>query len=188
MTTKDITKINDESFARTRGFTLVETLVALSILLIAVVTPISLIGDSLHKMYYARDEAIAVNLAQEGIEMVRQVRDSNMISGAAWDNNLALGTYIIDVGSFISTPGTPSNFVINCGSCQPQPVYRDAAGTGLYRQNAVSTATQFSRNVVISNPNAQAYERSVVSTVTWKTGGLSGSIAIQEYIYKWALP
>lgn len=170
-----------------RGFTLVETLVALSILLIAVVTPITLIGDSLHKMYFARDEAIAVNIAQEGIEMVRQVRDTNMINNVAWDTNLSPGTYIVDVGSFIATPGVPSSFVIPCAGCN-QTVYLDTVGTGLYRQGAASTPTQFSRSVVISNPNALAYERSVVSTVTWKTGGLSGSIVLQEYIYKWAMP
>ena len=58
-----------------RGFTLVETLIAIAILLIAVVGPISLIGDALHKLYYAKDQMIAINLAQEGIEVVRQRRD-----------------------------------------------------------------------------------------------------------------
>ena len=62
-----------------RGFTLLETLVAISILLIAVVGPMSIIGRSLPQSAYARDHAIAVNLAQEGIEAVRQKRDSNML-------------------------------------------------------------------------------------------------------------
>ena len=62
-------------YSSNRGFTLMETLVAISILLIAVVAPMSTIGGALSFIYIARDQMIAVNFAQEGIEVVRQKRD-----------------------------------------------------------------------------------------------------------------
>lgn len=168
-----------------RGFTLIESLVAITILLIAVVGPISLIGDSLRKMYYARDEALAINLAQEGIEMVRQVRDTNMLSGSAWLTSLADGTYMIDAGNFMA--GAPSSFVIYCGgACAPQPIYLDNT-TGLYRQGAVYTSTRFSRIVTISSAGLPANERQVTATVTWLTGGTTGSVSVSEYIFSWAI-
>jgi prepilin-type N-terminal cleavage/methylation domain-containing protein len=167
-----------------KGFTLVETLVALTILLIAVAGPISLIGDSLHKMYYARDETIGVNLAEEGIEMVRQVRDTNMLNGAAWRTDLGDGTYSIDVGSYISG-AVPSGFVIPCGpACAPQPVSINAAG--LYGQVYAGTPTQFSRIVTLSSTALPA-EAKVTSVVTWKTGGTVGTATLSEYIFSWAL-
>ncbi len=169
---------------RVSGFTLVETLVALSILLIAVVAPISRIEDSLHKMYYVRDEAIAVNLAQEGIDIARQVRDTNMIQNVLWTQNLSDGTYTADVYKFITAPATPSGYLIPCAGCD-QKVYLDPV-SALYRQGTVATQTQFSRNIVVSSAGLQSYERSVTSTVTWKTGGTNGSIVIKEYIYDWA--
>lgn len=167
------------------GFTLIETLVAITILLIAVVGPIALIGDSIRKMYYARDEVLAINLAQEGIEMVRQVRDTNMLSGSAWLTNLADGTYLIDAGN--SMTGAPGTFVIYCGAaCVPQPIYLDG-NTGLYRQGVVFSSTRFSRIVTISSAGLPANERQITSTVTWLTGGSTGSVSVSEYIFSWAI-
>lgn len=178
---------------RKGGFTLVETLVAISILLVAVAAPVSLIGDSVHRIYYAKDEAVAVNLAQEGIEIVRQVRDTNMLNNAAggWLTNLSNGTYTTDPGGALINSGQLQGnqsftAMTLCGaSCAPQPIYYDAT-TGLYRQGAgFSTRTQFSRIVTISG--AAADERQVTSTVRWQTGGSTGTVSATENIFKWAL-
>lgn len=184
MTTNYFKKIVAAGDSPNRGFTLIETIVALAILLIAVVAPVSLIGDALHKMYYARDEVLAVNLAQEGIEMVRQIRDSNVLSGAGWLTNLGGGapsTYMVDAYNFINGAHT----MIYCGgSCGPQPVYFDS-NIGLYRQNSVSTPTQFSRIVTVVGVSAT--EAQVTSAVTWKTGGTAGSVSVSEDIFRWAI-
>lgn len=175
----------------TRGFTLVEVIVALAILLVAVAGPISLIGDSLHKMYYARDEAIAVNLAQEGIEMIRQVRDTNMLAGRSWLTNLGGGApsaYTIDVYSFTQANLAAVNtYVTYCGAaCAPQPVKFDAVA-GMYRQALGGTATPFSRIVAVSSAGLPGNEAKVTSTVNWTTGGTQGSVTVSEYIFSWAL-
>jgi prepilin-type N-terminal cleavage/methylation domain-containing protein len=168
--------IINKTLKRNRGFTLVETLVAISILLIAVVGPISLIGDALHKLYYAKDQMIAINLAQEGIEVVRQVRDSNMLSGVAWDTGIVSGTYVVDAFS------SPAVF-----SCADTKVYQDANG---YRQRCtVDNSTQFSsRTVVVTDiGSAPVVEKKVTSTVIWTTGGQVGTITATEYLFKWAI-
>jgi len=172
--------------AGSRGFSLVETMVALAILLVAVVAPISLIGDSLHKIYYAKDEIIAISLAQEGIEMVRQARDTNMLTGIPWGTSLSPGEYTIDVSGL--TEGKPVNkYVIPCPSCAgiPQAVYLDSE-TGLYRQNSIATQTQFSRIVTIDSTGLPADERKITAQVVWNTGGTTGSILVSEYIFNWA--
>lgn len=168
------------NFSKNRGFTLVETLIAIAILLTAVVGPISLIGDALHKLYYAKDQMIAINLAQEGIEAVRQVRDSNMLAGG-WDAGISNGYYLVDSGiqtaPLISTPCD-----VACVA-DLKPIYLDSS-LGLYRQNTVSTATQFSRIVYISSVNANEIMAS--STVKWKTGGQAGTVSVSEYLFNWA--
>lgn len=63
-----------------RGLTLVETLVAISILTIAVIGPLGIIGQALHSSYYTKDQMTAYYLAQEPIEYVRNLRDNQGIA------------------------------------------------------------------------------------------------------------
>ncbi len=169
-----------------RGFSLVETLISVAILLVAVIEPISLISDSLHKIYYAKDEVIAISLMQEGVELVRQVRDTNMLNASPWLTNLSPGDYTVDVGSFVAG-GAPSSFVIPCVYCSGvlQPVYLDSV-SGLYRQNIAGTRTQFSRIISIDNTGLPANESKVTVRVGWSTGGNTGGVLVKEYLFNWA--
>lgn len=170
------------------GFTLVETLVAISILLIAVVGPMSAISRSLIQMTIARDQMIAINLAQEGIEAVRQKRDSNVLEEITrtspppvdWMKNLNTGGYTIDTG-FGAGP------VLNgCGgACAPQPVPVDSV-TGLYRQGAGTVATPFSRVVTIRHLGPGSYQRQIISKVTWVRGGKTWGVEVSEVLFEWA--
>ena len=77
-------KLRIEPFRRIqeRGFTLVETLVAISFLSVAIVAPMTLVSLSLAGAVQARDTITAYNLAQEGIEAVRAIRDGSIIHNA----------------------------------------------------------------------------------------------------------
>lgn len=195
MTTIKFMKIKMEfAWNLSKGFTLVETLAAVTILSLAITGPIYLIGNSLHKIYYARDQAIAINLAQEGVEMVRQARDSNRLGVVVpWTTGISAGSYIIDAGTFVSAPSPATgNFIVSCGvGCSPQPVYLDMSANptkGLYRQNVSGSTfliTNFSRIVTVESINAN--ELRVVSKVEWKTGGETGTITVSEHLFNLGL-
>lgn len=162
---------------RKEGFTLIETLVAITILLIAVVAPISIIGNSIHQIYYAKDEMLAINLAQEGIEMVRKIRDSNMLANevpatvTAWDSGITAGTYIVNAPAFsLAIAGADTK------------IYKNASG--FYDQVPGGTATQFTSRTIVITDVVAGREKKVVSTVTWKTGNDTRSIAVTEGIFK----
>lgn len=72
-----------------KGFTLVETLVAITILLVAIVGPMTIASRGLQTAFFARDQIAAFYLAQEGVEYVRWVRDSNALQGNAWLSGLS---------------------------------------------------------------------------------------------------
>src|SRR5581483_1302667 len=74
------------AFSMRQGFTLVEALVALSILLIGVIGPLSVAARNVSNKTLARDTVTAGFLAQEAIEYVRQMRDSQSFSspGSNW--------------------------------------------------------------------------------------------------------
>lgn len=73
------------SLTQRSGFTIIETLVAITVLMIAVTGPLSVAGKGLTSAIYARDQMIATFLAQETMESVKNIRDNNLTStGHDW--------------------------------------------------------------------------------------------------------
>lgn len=62
-----------------QGFTLVETLVAVSIFSMSIVVLMSVLGGGISDTQYAKEKMMAGYLAQEGIEYARNVRDTNVL-------------------------------------------------------------------------------------------------------------
>ncbi len=61
------------------GFTLVETLVAVTVLLLVIIGPMTVAQKGIQNAYYANEQVTAVFLAQEAIEAVRELRDSDAL-------------------------------------------------------------------------------------------------------------
>lgn len=76
--------------ASTKGYSLVEVLVAVAILLLALVGPMTIAAKSLQSSYYAREQVTALFLAQEGVELIVAMRNDSLIE-AINDGDLADG-------------------------------------------------------------------------------------------------
>lgn len=63
-----------------KGLTLVESLVAISVLVIAVFGPMYIVSQAIRTAYLTRDQMTAFYLGQESIEFVRNVRDTNSLT------------------------------------------------------------------------------------------------------------
>lgn len=61
------------------GFTLVETLIAISIFSVSIITMMSILGSGIANTNYAKNKMVASYLAQEGIEYVRNMRDNAIL-------------------------------------------------------------------------------------------------------------
>lgn len=66
----------------TAGFTLVEALVAISILMIAIASPMTLAQKGLSTATLSKDQMTAAFLAQDAIEAVKNIRDQTAIRGS----------------------------------------------------------------------------------------------------------
>lgn len=66
-------------FGVRQGFTLIETLVALAVILAALTGPVALITRGIIDFSFSKNKIIAINLAQEGVELVRLVRENNVL-------------------------------------------------------------------------------------------------------------
>lgn len=91
--------------SRQAGFTLLEMLLALSVLSVGVMAAFTLSTANLNTVKANGQRILAANLAREGVEVIRNIRDSNWLKIQAnadcggtlctWDQNLDQGTSTI---------------------------------------------------------------------------------------------
>ena len=65
-----------------KAFSIPEVMLSMFVLSIGLVTIVAVMAGSLHYSYDTRDQIVAVGLAQEGVELIRNARDSGFASGA----------------------------------------------------------------------------------------------------------
>ena len=181
-----------------KGFTLVETLVAISLLMLAILGPLSISSAGLRNSAYARDQITAYYLAQEGIEYVRYVRDDNFIKkyaggGNGWldglDNCIVDGAG--DYGCVLDSPAWfagYSNFLYACitqlcDNDQDPKMYVTSDGYYAYGYlSPDSVLSQYKR--VITVVPVTNDEVKIVSTMTWKAGGgLEKTFVLTENLF-----
>ncbi|MDB5238563.1 MAG: seg [Candidatus Kaiserbacteria bacterium] len=177
------------SFGTARGFTLIETMVAVSLLSIAIVAPMALTTQSLTAAFYARDQVTAFNLAQEGIEAVRAIRDGQIlqISQNSDASGIDLfGPIPVDQDFTIdSRQSIPTNAISSCSGACPA---LQTDGT-LYGYDADLTTwlpTHFTRTLHVKYVGASHDEIRVSVTVSWPTAsGQTRSFTIFGNLYRW---
>lgn len=151
------------------GFTLLETIVALAVILTAMAGPISLATRGIFSAKFARSRLLSANLAQEGIELVRKIRDDNILVDREWDTGIGIGDWQIDVLSSDFSPFVSAKLL------------RDS-DTGLYNYTT-GAETLFIRRVSITKPGTD--QITVVSHVTWTEGGVPREMTLRETLYNW---
>lgn len=169
---------------RIEGFTLIETLVAISLLTIAIVAPMSLTAQSLSSAYYARDQVTAFYLAQEAIEALRSVRDSNIL-------RVSQGTSANLLDNFQDTNGNPftidtrTNAMAACGGTCP-PLETDGTFYGYGGGAQGWTNTNFTRTVTAQFIPGTTNEVKITVRVDWISGGFQArTFQISDNLYRW---
>jgi len=71
-----------------KGFTLLEVIIAIAILIVGLIGLMVLVSATISASSVSASRLLAANLAQEGIELVRGIRDSNWLQGQAWDTGI----------------------------------------------------------------------------------------------------
>lgn len=159
------------------GFTLIEVIVAIAILLIAIMGPITVASRSIALAKESKNKIIAFYLAQEGIEYIRKIRDDNAFAGVGnWLNGLdpctGLGSICgIDVFDDDVKPCAAYN---NC-----KIKYEDT--TSQYG-HVNGNDTIFTRQISIEdNFSGFKQEAKIEVTVFWG----SKSLILVEHIFNW---
>lgn len=173
------------------GMTLIETLVAISILSLSIVAPMTLTMQSLSAAYFARDQVIASNLAQEAAEAVRARRDANILI-IALDPTATCNGEPMDIMC-----GIPLDQDFTVDVLQNPPLIDQCSGDcvnlrlspdGLYGYEGGWDETQFRRIVHAENVNEGVNQDEIRLTVTVERINArfqASPTVIQENLYRW---
>ena len=164
---------------KNRGFTIIELLISLFVLVIGILAAYSVAQLPISYTSVSVNQLTAAYLAQEGIEIVRNIRDTNWLTpDNNWDDGLESGDYEADYAS--------TGLVLL--SCSPSCGYNDLSflkidSNGFYNKDT-GTDTKFKRKITLT-PTSDFLTVSV--TVFWKDKGKQDpyQFTVQENLYNW---
>lgn len=184
-----------------KGFSLIETLIAVTILSLSVAGPLFTASRAIVAAQISRDQLTASYLAQEGIEYVRMMRDNAFLSaydvgGASvstvgWNNfttgsgdasiaSCVLSACTLDPARPMGTGALKALFPCSGGTCTP--LYLNG---GIYTQLTTGgTKTAFTRTVQATTTPATTAEL-ITSTVQWNFHEVVHTVTVTDYLTPW---
>ena len=193
----------------TKGFTLVEALVAISILMIAIASPLSIAQKGLSSAVLSRNEMTASFLAQDGIEAVKNIRDQIALKETSGDwINRSDGSYGVSKCICMDTDANCSNFTAGTNWCnidtsqydlaQSASIYASSTNPNPLKINYTSgvftsfglggggTNSLFSRKINIHVSTTNPNEAAVNVQVTFSSPFGAQTTTIKDFIYNYS--
>jgi len=197
-----------------RGFSLIETLIAITILMLAITGPLALVQAGLFSANHERNQITAIYLAQEALEYIRSLRDANKYvqygttDAINWLNgpgNIPLfdtsghGSGSCEGGCMVDPSdyggGLPnSSYVegVNNNDGGNLPMYEKTTSDGTFisygysHTNAIPTT--FTRTVLIKAVGANNEEVTVTVTINWQDNFLKRTYVVSENLMNYQIP
>ncbi|HQU07706.1 MAG: hypothetical protein B7X04_01720 [Parcubacteria group bacterium 21-54-25] len=199
--------------ASLQGFTLVETLVAIAIIMVAITGPYAAAEQAITAARIAQDRTIATFLAQEGVEAVRAERDKTYINDCVTSTGCS-GSSVWWGSDFADPSGSSAQDILRCSAGTPCALIssfgglywyppsgcfnnlicnRSLSGRRLYSgsgapayYNTLSTLypiTPFTRTIYASAFTSE--EVKITSEVTWKENGTVFTVTATDHLTPW---
>lgn len=183
-----------------KGFTLLETIVAIGVLTTALLGIYSLVAFSISRVSSVKNQNIASFLAMEGLEYIHNKRTSNALNGSDWMDGLIGSPPVCDEGqggcyidAFNDEIGRYSGLWL-CNNYDDCPKIDFDKNSGSYYYDIESGVsdndedpandTPFTRKITISEINPPA-EVKVKAVVEWRERGQMRNIILEENLFDW---
>jgi Tfp pilus assembly protein PilV len=187
------------------GQSLVEMIIAIAIILTGLIGAIALTISNLTGSAEAGTRVVATNLAKEGIEVARNIRDTNWLKNLAWDNGLYSGTDYTAIAVFnpatkqwsldfspASVTDAAAKLYLSTGNLYLQDVNPPAGQATLYSRlitldpiclNGTSKAETITGSACGAGETKIGIR--VKAEVAWSQSGRARSLTVEDRIYNW---
>jgi len=160
-----------------KGFTLIEVVTALAIVCLALMGVLGVAQRSLRMQPMVKNKILAVNLAQEGVEVIRNIRDQNWKNHVDWRQGLGDGLEV-------SNACVEYNSTAIVAPCPDNKLSINSAGLFVHQ---AEKDTPFTRSINIdyaTDIDGIEYMK-VVSIVEWQEGKNQREEVVEEFLYDW---
>lgn len=153
-----------------RGSVLLESLVAITILTVCLLGVFALLSRSLGLTRVIADRYVGANLAAEGIELIKNIIDTNGIQEKPWNSGLGTGEYEMAYNTALEQN---NHRALSYDS-----------GTALYDYQGGNVVTPFHRAIQLQRIGED--ELKVNSIVSWSTrGGAEFEVNLEDHFFNW---
>jgi len=187
-----------------KGFTLIEALVAILIFSASMLSLMAVISNNLVDINYTKNKTVATYLAQEGLEYMRNMRDTFTLyepsppfasDSNGWNNfqiktidcertQGSKGCYFRDEMDYTNNQAPITGDLMGISPCLsgicPPLTYNTS--TGAYGYNGLANSGFIRR---INTAKISDDEILVFSTVSWKQGTKSHEVSFSENLFNW---
>jgi len=163
-------KINNQS-----GMTLIETIVALGILTLGIISSLSLMVSAITFSRSSEKMIVVVNLAREGIEITRSLRNNDGFASLTTGNKIGV---INHMTGNLSLENANNAEILDCSNCVLQ-IHNER-----YYHNSPGDDTEFKRMLTISDVTANE-EKKIISTVLWTERGSEHVFKLETNLTNW---
>ncbi len=154
-----------------KGLTLIELMITVFVISIGLVGTMNLVQNTLRSAAIVRSNLTAAYLAQEGVELVRNIRDTNWINPAKdWNDGLLCPT------------GCQIDYQTNTFQPYYDQIFLVVDEDGFYR-HGVGSGGKFKRKIT-TTMTAEDYLE-IESLVSWEEHGMDNSITVINHLYDW---
>ena len=170
-----------------KGFTLIEVLIATAVIALGIVASYVVVQQIFAYSFATSYRLTAAYLAKEGIEIVRNIRDTGWIQELAWNNNgLFSGYWQADYSH--TTVLLPCLFCNGTSNDFNNDLFfwylkYPIAGNPFYRYSLFGSKSLFKRRIRIQRPTADSIKATV--DVMWKERGVIKSLTVEGDLYDW---
>jgi type II secretory pathway pseudopilin PulG len=153
-----------------RGQLLIESMIGISIAIVGILGILALLSKSASLNQVVSNQFIGNYLAAEGIEIVKNLIDANIIQGKPWNQGFQTASFEADYTSLSLAPN------------QNRPLLFDSANN-LYSYQSGAPAL-FTRTINIELVGSE--EIKVNSVVKWRTrGGGQFEVNLEDHFFNW---
>jgi type II secretory pathway pseudopilin PulG len=156
------------------GFTLLEIIIAIFFVTMGMGGAFTVIQKSFSILSLSGSRLVAANLAQEGIEVVRNIRDTNWLETQNWDSGLNTGDWEVQYNEGDGNLTVWADLYLNI----------DEDGFYSYKTSGTYTPTKFKRKITINKITADSMKITV--DVIWKErAGKEYTYTAHHLLYDW---